>query len=43
MFIREVRTLNGTLIEEREWQDYFELNKNGTFTIKKLNTPVDQW
>ena len=43
MQIYDVRTLNGTIVPQKEWQQFFELAPNGTFTIKKFDTPVDHW
>ena len=43
MFIHEVRTLNGTLIQENEWKNFFQLDSNGSFIINKFDTLVDHW
>ena len=43
MEIHDVKTLNGTIIPETEWQNYFSLHTNGSFTMKKFDTPVDHW
>ena len=43
MEIHDVKTLNGTLIPEKEWENYFSLNTNGSFTLKKFDTPIYHW
>ena len=43
MEIFDVKTLNGTLIQKSEWENYFELNFNGSFTVKKFDTPIFHW
>ena len=41
--INSVRSPNGTVIPEKIWKEYFELNANGSLTMKKLDTPVGPW
>ena len=41
MRIAKVTTYDGEVVSN--WEDYIELKTNGTFTVKKMDTPITHW